>query len=336
MNNFNCKICGKEYPLLLSLSKHLTNKHKYNGGLLQYYVDYEHFEKPKCIYCDNDAKRREGLKFRQTCGDKGCIRKLDTNKKHTEETKLKISKKLIASHKNGEHPGWSFINKDINRRSYPEKWFIKNVLKKYDFYSKYTIEEKFPFGKYWLDFAIIDMKIDLEIDGQQHFRTEDAIEHDIQRDEFVLNSDWKVYRIAWIELKNNREEVIANFLNWINENEIKYYKYNIDDTIDKLKKQNKLNYRIYNVKKIKIKKSKFDNQKDYFLNRKEQYDLKQLPIIEKIINSNIDFSKEGWVKKVSIIIGISENKGGSWMKRNMRDFYEEKCWKRKQRSAPVA
>ena len=50
---------------------------------------------------------------------------------------------------------------------------------------------------------------------------------------------------------------------------------------------------------------------------------------EKIINSNIDFSKEGWVKKVSKIIGISENKGSKWMKRNMTEFYVNYCWKRK-------
>ena len=39
-----------------------------------------------------------------------------------------------------------------------------------------------------------------------------------------------------------------------------------------------------------------------------------------------------WVKGVSKILGISENKGGWRMKRNMLDFYNEKCWKR---NAPI-
>ena len=328
MNNFKCKICGKEYPLLLSLSKHLTNKHKYEGGLIQYYIDYENFKIPKCEYCDNDAKREEGLKYRKTCGDKKCIRIFNTTKRQTENSKLKISKKLIESHKNGEHPGWSFINKDINRRSYPEKWFIKNVLEKYNFYSKYTIKEKLPFGKYYLDFVILDLKIDIEIDGQQHFRTTDAINHDIIRDEFVLSNGWKVYRIAWIELKNNRETIIDDLLSWINKNEINYSKYNIA-AIDKFKKS-EVKYRIYDVNKIKEpRKSKYGTSIDYFLYRKQQYDLSQIPIIEKVVNSDIDFSKEGWVKKVSKIIGISENKGSKWMKRNMTEFYVNYCWKRK-------
>lgn len=71
------------------------------------------------------------------------------------------------------------------------------------------------------------------------------------------------------------------------------------------------------------------NRTDYFIIKKKRYELEQEPIKIKILNSDIDFSKDGWVKKVSKIIGISENKGGWWMKRNMNDFYIEKCWKRK-------
>ena len=327
MSNLICKICGNEYPLLLSLSKHLTNKHHYVGGLVQYYVDYENFAIPKCLYCDNDAKREDGLKYRKTCGDKKCIKKIP--KSHTDETKLKLSKILIEAHRSGKNTGWDFINSDKNRRSYPEKWFIKNVLEKYNLYDKYTIEEKMSFGKYYLDFAILDLKIDVEIDGSQHFRTEEAIIHDLERDKFVLSNDWKVYRIAWIELKNNRENVVSDFLNWIDQNDKTYYKYDISETLDKLKKP-KIKYRIYNVEKLKIKKSsKYGSSSEYFLNRKNQYDLKQISNIEKIINSDIDFSKEGWVKKVSTIIGISENKGSNWMKRNMNIFYINNCWKRK-------
>lgn len=92
---------------------------------------------------------------------------------------------------------------------------------------------------------------------------------------------------------------------------INYVKYNSDDIINKLNK------------------SKYKNAKEYFLNRKKEYELSQIENIKKIRDSNIDFSKMGWVKEVSKIVGISENKGSVWMKRNMKDFYENKCWKRK-------
>ena len=49
---------------------------------------------------------------------------------------------------------------------------------------------------------------------------------------------------------------------------------------------------------------------------------------ELILNSDIDFSKIGWVKQVSEIIGICPQKTGQWMFHNMPDFYET-CYKRK-------
>ena len=309
--NYECKICGKEYPLLLSLSKHLTNKHKYEGGLKQYYVDYQNFKIPKCEFCGNDARYKKGLIFHKTCCDKECLTKLKKTIIITDESKLKISKKLIESHKNGNHPGWSFINKDINKRSYPEKWFIKNVLEKNGFYFKYIIKEKLPFGKYFLDFAIIDLKVDIEIDGSQHFRTIDAINHDKIRDEFVRSNGWTVYRISWIELINNSNEIINNFLKSLTENRI----YNIDDVLNLIKRKNK--------------KLIFGSRKKYFDNVRSNTYAKYEPIMRAIENSDVYFSKFGWVKKISILTGIKHGKVSMWMKRYMPDFYKEKCFKRK-------
>lgn len=305
---FICKFCEKEYESLLSLSKHLVNNHKYQGGLLQYYVDYENFKIPKCKYCDKEAKYYNGLIFRKTCGDKRCIIKSCEDRKIDNKTKSKISESMFKVHKEGNHPGWSFINKDSNRRSYPEKWFIKNVLEKHKLYSKYVIKEKFPFHKYFLDFAIIDLKVDIEIDGQQHFIDEKSIEHDRKRDEFLLKNDWKVYRITWLELKNS-PKIIDNLLNWLNDGD-KYRKYNVEEVLKLLKKRNV-------------------SKKQYISNRRNNYNENSKKLVLKIEKSDIDFSKQGWVKKVSKLLNISENKGGWWMKRNMIDFYIEKCWKRK-------
>jgi very-short-patch-repair endonuclease len=40
-----------------------------------------------------------------------------------------------------------------------------------------------PFGKYFLDFAFVEIKLDLEIDGQQHLSPK-ILEHDQIRDLF--------------------------------------------------------------------------------------------------------------------------------------------------------
>lgn len=51
--------------------------------------------------------------------------------------------------------------------------------------------------------------------------------------------------------------------------------------------------------------------------------------IELILSSNIDFSKFGWVSKVSKILNISPQKVNGWFKRYMSEFYNNNCFKRK-------
>lgn len=51
--------------------------------------------------------------------------------------------------------------------------------------------------------------------------------------------------------------------------------------------------------------------------------------VEKILNSGIDFSKFGWVEKVASIIGLTPQKVSNWMRQNMLNHYETKCFRRK-------
>jgi hypothetical protein len=48
--------------------------------------------------------------------------------------------------------------------------------------------------------------------------------------------------------------------------------------------------------------------------------------IELILQSNIDFSKFGWIQKVAKLFEISPQKISGWMKKHMPDFYNEKCF----------
>ena len=53
--------------------------------------------------------------------------------------------------------------------------------------------------------------------------------------------------------------------------------------------------------------------------------------IEKNINlvktSTIDFSKNGWIKRLSIVLNLPPSKITKWMQTHMNDFYIEKCYK---------
>lgn len=225
--------------------------------------------------------------------------------------KDKISDALKKAHKEGRHPGWNHINFNTERRSYPEIFFLE-VLNKNGLSKKYKIIEKMPFGKYALDFAIVELKLDVEIDGQQHFRNPEAIKKDKERDDFLISNGWKIYRIAWIEMSNNKKKEIEKFLNFIE---------NIHDESSVF----------YDVDKIKFKKKKKDPKfidfEDYHKHRKEEAIKRNKIFVDLILNSGIDFSSFGWVNKVSKLTNIKHQRVKKWMLKYMPDFYN-KCYKR--------
>lgn len=80
------------------------------------------------------------------------------------------------------------------------------------------------------------------------------------------------------------------------------------------------NVRLKNIKNGK----KYDVN---FKNIKGNWYLDQEKYIDLILKSEIDFSKLGWVTKVSKIINQPHQKVGTWMMKMMPDFYK-KCYKR--------
>jgi len=146
------------------------------------------------------------------------------------------SEKMKQNFKDGKIKGW-VINNSKDRRSYPESFFIK-VFKNNNLYEKYNIEEKFSYGKYFIDFLFVELKLVLEINGEQHFATEEAIKHDMERDNFFLKEGFKIYRVRWKDVCNNAKKEIdelLNFLNNIESNLIR--KYILDDSVYQKKKK---------------------------------------------------------------------------------------------------
>ena len=51
-----------------------------------------------------------------------------------------------------------------------------------------------------------------------------------------------------------------------------------------------------------------------------------------ILNSDIDFTKHGWVKKVALLLGCKQtNHAGIWIRKHMPEFYKN-CYRRKTKS----
>lgn len=134
----------------------------------------------------------------------GLIKPSFLGKHFTEESKRKISESMKKAHKEGRahNIGSSRWN---NEPSYPEIFFMKVIQN--EFNDKNYCRE-YPFGKYSLDFAWVEKKRCIEIDGEQHERFEEYRKRDEQKDKLLIENNWKVLRIKWKDLYKNTKEII--------------------------------------------------------------------------------------------------------------------------------
>jgi very-short-patch-repair endonuclease len=58
-------------------------------------------------------------------------------------------------------------------------------------------KREFPFSIYSLDFAWVEKKKCIEIDGEQHHRFEEYRERDKRKDNTLRDSGWDILRIEW-------------------------------------------------------------------------------------------------------------------------------------------
>ncbi len=67
--------------------------------------------------------------------------------------------------------------------------------------------------------------------------------------------------------------------------------------------------------------------KEYKISWKEELRLKNQPLVNKVLSSNIDFTKYRWSGQVATLIGKNPQKVKDWMVRYMPEFYKT-CYQR--------
>lgn len=166
-------------------------------------------------------------------------------RKHCKETKEKMSKarKKFLKENPDKVP---YLLNHVHKRKFASEEYFAECLKDSTFILKYRL------GTYELDFADVERKIDLEIDGNQHFVDERIVEHDKKRNDFMSKLGWTVIRIKWAVFqaapKEEKEEVIKAILNGYAINKDYVFVYSSDLNSDFLK--------YFESKKIKVKKQK--------------------------------------------------------------------------------
>lgn len=155
-----------------------------------------------CDYCKTEfTTKRKRIKFcSRVCGIKNAW--LD------DEYRLRMSKlaSITATerHRLGNtNFGWQ--NRNKFEMSYPEK-IANNELLKYDV----NFINEYHFHPYFIDFALIDYKIAIEIDGQQHNLPERKAS-DIKKDKKLIKNGWTVYRLSWPNdnIKDGIKEIMS-------------------------------------------------------------------------------------------------------------------------------
>jgi very-short-patch-repair endonuclease len=223
LNSLNIKKLENEFYLCLE-----CNKQYLKSGIGSHYwrlhtEDGKKFNPNKCYTKRNKVIWNKGLtketderikKQNKTYKEKynaGLIINANKGKKLTVKQKSLISRGMKKAHAEGR--AWN-IGKSRwnNKKSYPEEFFSKIIEN--EFQDKEYICEH-PFFKYSIDFAWINKKLAIEIDGEQHERFEEYKARDKEKDRLLLLHGWKILRIKWKDMYNNTKMKIKEAYNFI-------------------------------------------------------------------------------------------------------------------------
>lgn len=229
-------------------------------------------------------------------------KKYPENYKHSNASKAKIRKaRLKYMEDNPQSAAWR-----RSTMSYPEKVFQqlveKNELsKQYDIVYEYSI---FPF---YIDFAFVNVKLAVEIDGSQHYTMKSKIDRDKRKDDLLISKGWKIYRIPAFKIQNEFKNIEKLFLAYLSSIDIQPKIFDFKDDI----------IRHHQIKERRKKEKRKQWQETLNDREKVKQYREQL-----LLNSNIDFSKFGWVKQAGILLDITPQKTTLWIRRNLPDFYK--------------
>jgi len=291
-----CHICKKEFKTYKDLLNHYKEYHDITFiNKYDFIIKYKNYLKynediPKCKYCgknDIDCRSNRLTNYCHDCKHlylSDIQKQIHKNNPQLAENARQRRLKYLSDKSNFNSTAFGKrANKEL---SFLEKWFYDNIIQKYNLTDKYTIINEYTESIYFLDFAFINIKLDVELDGKCHFNNDNKrIEHDIERDNFLINKGWNIYRISWNDVKFNEQETINKFIKLLNDNKFKY------------DKSYYIRHKVISNKEFKYQEKQRNNKKEQqLLKKQQQYDYYKNIIIDLEKNSGINFSKFGWVK----------------------------------------
>jgi very-short-patch-repair endonuclease len=214
---FICRHCGEAKKNANSLRNH-ERLCKFNPNKQASYVDLNQdklAERRKVLGYTNAASKAKALGKEFTVSEetKRKISEANTGRTCSEETKRKNSEFMKKAHAEGR--AWNIGNSRWkNQPSWPEQFFMQVIEN--EFVDKnYTCE--YPLGIYSIDFAWVEKKLAIEIDGEQHQRFKEYRERDERKNRCLSENGWRVLRISWKDMFNDTKTWIEKAKTFIEE-----------------------------------------------------------------------------------------------------------------------
>lgn len=182
-----CPICGVWHNKF-GLSSHFHSSHN------ESYVNVGSLGSNRTAWNKGlSSKTSPELQHKLSAGGKatkGCKKPPNSD---LQKTKISVSMKKAHAEGRAHNIGSSRWN---NEPSWPEKFFHQVVVNEF---SDKNCTQEFPFQRFSLDFAWVEKKRCIEIDGAQHERPEYKV-RDERKDTALVANGWKVLRIKWSDL----------------------------------------------------------------------------------------------------------------------------------------
>lgn len=210
-DKYICPICNKLYNKY-GIKNHIWRKHTKEGM----YFDSLENRKKRNFKSWNKGLTKEIDKRVARCANTFIKNhNLGLHKKPIISDKQSWKNHISISMKKAHSEGRAGTFPRRNKKSYPEKWFIKMLKNEFNLIENIDYKTEYYFYKQFLDFAWPERKLCIEIDGCQHKRFEDIKIKDKRKEENLKKENWKLLRLDWKYIYNNTQQSIEKVKNFL-------------------------------------------------------------------------------------------------------------------------
>lgn len=291
-----CKECGKQS---LNVRKHTDTAFiRYGNAISQ--------------YCSNKCKMLHASKH------------VDRHKPHSAESKEKCR---IARLKQLQNTAFAkpWYKRHKRQLSKLEAWFADKILE-HNLEHQYDIANEYTEYPYSIDFAFLNCKIAVELDGQMHFKNPGAYEHDIKKTNHLTSCGWHVFRIAFYEANDVMFDNFLDFLKSVQSNPkvLQNRIVNYHEACEVLQYQSEHT----KCKCISKQLSKSDNITKQSKVEQQKQDIAKVRRLQ-LLKSSIDLTKRGWCVKVAQLWNVKSQHVRHYMQKYMPDLLDNAKIRRK-------